>query len=326
MALWHARQLEGSRYVVRLTDSHIDLPSFEQETNMAMQDPKKAEAQPPFPKQEQPHPGSESKMSPKPDYGESSYKGLGRLKDRVALVTGGDSGIGRAVALAFAREGADVVVHYLNEHEDAKQTERIVKDAGRKCVTIAADLSTEAGCKATVEAATRAFGRIDCLVNNAAFQGKAVSNIGDLDYARVEHTFKTNVVAMFGMVRLAMPHMKPGATVINVGSIQAYDPSQSILDYASTKGAIVAFTKGLAQELIATKGIRVNCVAPGPVWTPLIVQSFSAEKSSQFGAKAPMQRPAQPKELAPAFVFLACEESSYVNGEVLGVTGGELLG
>ncbi len=289
------------------------------------QDPKKAERTPPFGKQQQSHPGSEAEMSPKPDYGEASYKGFGRLKDKVALITGADSGIGRAVALAFAREGADIVIAYLSEHEDAKQTERVVKEAGRKCVTVAADISSETGCKAVVEAATKAFSRIDCLVNNAAFQGKAVNNIGDLDYARVEHTFKTNVVAMFSMVRLALPHMKTGGTVINVGSIQAYDPSQSILDYASTKGAIVAFTKGLAQELLESRGIRVNCVAPGPVWTPLIVQSFDAEKNSQFGAKSPMKRPAQPKELAPAFVFLACDESRYVNGEVLGVTGGELL-
>lgn len=277
-----------------------------QETRMPRtpsDDPKHAEKRPPFAKQEQPHPGSEGKMSPRPDYGEQTYKGSGRLQDKVALITGADSGIGRAVALAFAREGADIVVAYLNEHDDANETERVVKAAGRKCVKVAADISTEKGCAQVVQAAIQNFSRLDCLVNNAAYQGKAVSNLGDLTYERVEHTFKTNIVAMFALTRLAVPHMKAGGTIINVGSIQAYDPSHSILDYASTKGAIVAFTKGLAQELLGSRGIRVNCVAPGPVWTPLIVQSFSAEKAASLAPSRLCNAPPNPKSWHPRLCF-----------------------
>jgi NAD(P)-dependent dehydrogenase (short-subunit alcohol dehydrogenase family) len=287
-------------------------------------DPKDRGPKPPFPKQEQSHPGKESQMDPRPDYGESSYRGFGRLRDKVALVTGADSGIGRAVALAFAREGADVVVAYLDEHEDARETQRVVEAAGRRALLVAADLSTEPACRGLIERAAREMGRIDVLVNNAAFQGKQVESIEDLDPERIERTFRVNIIAMFHLVRHALPHMKPGSAIVNTASIQAYHPSAAILDYAATKGAIVAFTKGLAQSLIE-RGIRVNCVAPGPVWTPLVVQSFDAKKNEQFGKNYPMERPAQPKELAPAYVFLACDESRYVNGEVLGVTGGKPL-
>src|SRR4051812_10304623 len=283
-------------------------------------DPKEAGPQPPFPGQEQPAPGHEGAMEPEPDFGEHSYQGLGRLKGRIALVTGGDSGIGRAVSLAFAREGADVAIQYLSEHEDAERTCRLVEEAGRRSLRVAADLDSDAACREVVEQAVRQFGRVDVLVNNAAFQPKAAERFEDLTAERVEKVFRVNIVAMFHLVRHALPHLKEGAAIINVASIQAYQPKPPILDYAATKGAIVTFTKGLAQELIQ-RGIRVNCVAPGPVWTPLIAQSFSEEHVKEFGKSSPMQRPAQPAELAPAFVFLASDESRYVNGEVLGVTG-----
>ncbi|QSQ20185.1 SDR family oxidoreductase [Pyxidicoccus parkwayensis] len=286
--------------------------------------PRTAGPKPPFPEQTQPHPGHEGQMEPQPDYGEQSYKGLGRLTDRVALVTGGDSGIGRAVCLAFAREGADLAVSFLNEGDDANHVKRVVEDAGRKALLLPGDLSLEAHCRKVVEDTVKRYGRIDILVNNAAFQGQAVEKFEDLDAERVERTFRTNILAMFHLVRYALPHMKAGATIINTASIQAYQPSPGILDYASTKGAIVAFTKGLAQDLIK-RGIRVNAVAPGPVWTPLIPQSFSADKVKEFGAKSAMGRPAQPAELAPSYVFLASDESRFVNAEVLGVTGGGVL-
>jgi NAD(P)-dependent dehydrogenase (short-subunit alcohol dehydrogenase family) len=287
-------------------------------------DPRKAAQPGERPPQEQEATGRESEMEPRPDFGKDSYRGYGRLKDRVALITGADSGIGRAVALAFAREGADVVVGYLENHGDAAETTSLVQQEGRGALAVAADLADDAGCKRLVQQAVQRFGRIDILVNNAAFQGKTVEAFEDLDAERVERTFRTNVIAMFHLVRHALPHMQEGAVIINTASIQAYQPSPQILDYATTKGAIVTFTKGLAQGLIQ-RGIRVNCVAPGPVWTPLIVQSFPAEKSAKFGDDSPMERPAQPAELAPAFVFLASDESRYVNGEVLGVTGGKPL-
>jgi NAD(P)-dependent dehydrogenase (short-subunit alcohol dehydrogenase family) len=288
------------------------------------EDPRDKGKKPPFPRQEQPHPGSEAQMSPSPDYGEESYQGLGRLKDRIALVTGGDSGIGRAVALAFAREGADVAISYLNEHEDARESQRVVEAAGRRSLLLPGDIADDAHCARIVAEAVSRLGRIDILVNNAAHQGEAVDRFEEIDAARVERTLRVNVAAMFNLTRHALAHMKAGANIINVASIQAYKPSPPILDYATTKGAIVTFTKGLAQHLIE-RGIRVNCVAPGPVWTPLVVQSFGPEKNARFGQDSPMERPAQPVELAPAFVFLASDESRYVNGEVLGVTGGKPL-
>ncbi|HYI02425.1 glucose 1-dehydrogenase [Hyalangium sp.] len=287
-------------------------------------DPRHAGQKPPLPEQPQPHPGIEERMQQAPDYGEQSYKGLGRLKDRVALVTGGDSGIGRAVCLAFAREGADLAFGYLNEYEDAEKTRRLLEGEGRQVLAMAGDLALEAHCRKLVEDTVKRFGRIDVLVNNAAYQGKEVEKFEEYDAERVERTFRVNIMAMFHLVRLALPHMKEGGTIINVASVQAYQPSPSILDYASTKGAIVTFTKGLAQSLIE-RGIRVNCVAPGPVWTPLIPQSFSGEHLKKFGESNPMGRPAQPAELAPSFVFLASDESRYVNGEILGVTGGKVL-
>jgi len=288
-------------------------------------DPKEQGKKPPFPQKEQEHPGSDREMAPRPDYGEETYRGFGRLKDRVAVITGADSGIGRAVALAFAREGADVVISYLNEHQDAQETRRLVESAGRRAALVAGDLAEESQCRRAIEETVRAFGRIHLLVNNAAYQGKAVEKFEEIDAARIERTFRVNVEAMFHLVRYALPHFEKGGAIINSASVQAYHPSASILDYAATKGAIVTFTKGLAQELIG-RGIRANCVAPGPVWTPLVAQSFDREKLKEFGKNYPMQRPAQPAELAPAYVFLASDESRYVNGEVLGVTGGKPLG
>ena len=287
-------------------------------------DPRTSGPKPPFPEQTQPAPGHEGQMAPEPDYGEQSYKGLGRLKDRVALVTGGDSGIGRAVCLAFAREGADVAFAYLNESDDANHTRRVVEASGRQALALAGDIALEATCKKLVEDTVKRFGRIDVLVNNAAYQGKSVDKFEELDAERVERTFRVNILAMFHLVRYALPHMKEGSTIINTASIQAYQPSPNILDYATTKGAIVAFTKGLSQELVS-RGIRVNAVAPGPVWTPLIPQSFEGEKVKEFGKSNPMGRPAQPAELAPSYVFLACDESRFVTGDILGVTGGMLL-
>jgi NAD(P)-dependent dehydrogenase (short-subunit alcohol dehydrogenase family) len=293
-------------------------------TTQGQVDPRKAEKQPPFPKQEQSAPGSEAEMSPRPDYGRETYQGHGRLTDRIAVVTGGDSGIGRAVALAFAREGAHVAIVYLSEDADADESAKAIEESGRKVLKVRADLSRDQECERVVGEIVRKFGRIDVLVNNAAKQGKAVERFEDLTAERVEETFRTNIVAMFNLVRHALPHMKEGATIINTGSIQAYQPSAVILDYAATKGAIVTFTKGLSESLLE-RGIRVNCVAPGPVWTPLVMQSFSKEQNAEFGKQSPMGRPAQPAELAPAFVFLASDESRYVSGEVLGVTGGKPL-
>jgi NAD(P)-dependent dehydrogenase (short-subunit alcohol dehydrogenase family) len=287
-------------------------------------DPRSGRHQPPFPNQEQTGTGRESEMDPPPDYGFDSYRGLGRLRDRVAIVTGGDSGIGRAVALAFAREGADVAIVYLEQDDDAKASAQAVREAGRRALTVRADLAQDQECARVVREVVATFQRIDILVNNAGRQDKAVDSFEQLTRERVEGTFRTNILAMFSLVHHALPHLQPGATIINTASIQAYQPSAAILDYATTKGAIVTFTKGLSESLLE-RGIRVNCVAPGPVWTPLVVASFDAAQNAKFGKNSPMGRPAQPAELAPAFVFLACEESRYVSGEILGVTGGKPL-
>jgi len=286
-------------------------------------DPRHQGLKPPIkepPQNEQP--GRESQMRNKPDHGEESYQGHGKLMGKKALITGADSGIGRAVALAFAREGADVAIAYYDEHEDARETERWVKQAGRRAVLLPGDLADPETCGKLVSQTVEALGGLDIVVNNAAHQGKTVPNFEDLPAERFERTFRVNIISMFYIVQKALAHLPPGGTIINTASIQAYKPSAEILDYATTKGAIVSFTKGLAQQLIEKKGVRVNCVAPGPVWTPLIPQSFEGDKLENFGKQSPAKRPAQPAELAPAFVFLASSDSSYVNGEVLGVTGG----
>jgi NAD(P)-dependent dehydrogenase (short-subunit alcohol dehydrogenase family) len=262
-------------------------------------------------------------MTPKPDFGEESYKGFGRLEGKAAIITGGDSGIGRAVALAFAREGADVLISYLNEEQDAQETLRVVREAGRKAVAVPGDISDEAHCQQIVQRAVQEFGKLDILVNNAAYQ-MTHQSIQELTAEEIRYTFGTNIFAMFFLSKAAIQHMQPGSTIINTASIQAYQPSSSLLAYASTKGAIVTFSKGLSQEVIQ-QGIRVNVVAPGPVWTPLIPATMPPQQVSQFGQQSPMQRPAQPAELAPAYVFLASQESSYITGEVIGVTGGSPL-
>ena len=291
------------------------------------QDPKEAGPKPPFPKQTQNHPGMENQMRPRPDYGLETYQGHGRLKGKVALITGGDSGIGRAVALAFAREGvAAIAIGYLPEESvDADEARDAIMAEGVECLTVPGDLADEAYCRRLISETAERFGRIDILVNNAAFQGKALESFDEFDTSRVEKTLRVNILAPFILVREALPYMQPGAVVINVASIQAYSPSPEILDYAMTKGALVTLTKGLTASL-SERGIRVNAVAPGPVWTPIIAQSFGEDKVKDFGKNYPMERPAQPVELAPAFVFLASEEARFVNGEILGVTGGKPLG
>jgi NAD(P)-dependent dehydrogenase (short-subunit alcohol dehydrogenase family) len=292
-------------------------------TGPTTENPREAGTKPPFPQEQLEHPGLESEMTPRPDYGEESYRGVGRLHGKVALITGGDSGIGRAVALAFAREGADVFISYLNEDSDAEETARVVREAGRKAVLAPGDISEEAHCRSLVERAVSELGRLDILVNNAAFQmsREGIEQIPDGEW---EHTFQTNIFAMYYLCRASWPHLQPGSAIINVASIQAYQPSPQLLPYASTKGAIVTFSKALAEEGLQ-KGIRVNVVAPGPVWTPLIPATMPEEKAQAFGQDSPMGRPAQPAELAPLFFFLASNESSYIAGEVVGVTGGKPL-
>lgn len=261
-------------------------------------------------------------MTPQADHGETSYKGLGRLTDRVALITGGDSGIGRAVAIAFAREGADVVLSYLpEEEEDARASAEWVVQAGRKAVLAAGDIRDERQCTALVDRAFAEFGRLDILVNNAAFQ-RTHDSIEEFTTEEFDATFKTNVYAMFWLCRAALPRMKSGASIINTASIQAFDPSANLLAYAPTKAAIVNFTKALSQTAMK-QGVRVNAVAPGPVWTPLIPSTMPEDKTREFGKQTSFGRAAQPVEIAPLFVFLASNEARFVTGEVYGVTGGQ---
>jgi NAD(P)-dependent dehydrogenase (short-subunit alcohol dehydrogenase family) len=270
-----------------------------------------------------PHPGLTGQMREKPDHGEDTYRGSGRLAGRAAVITGGDSGIGRAVALAFAREGADVLLSYLeSEEKDADETARLVTDAGRRAVRVPGDIRAESHCRHIIDRAVAEFGRVDILVNNAAYQMTRPGGIVDITTEQFDQVFKTNVYAMFWLCRSAVGHMSTGATIINTASIQAFQPSAPLLDYATSKAAIVNFTKALAADLVG-RGIRVNCVAPGPVWTPLIPATMPEGKVDDFGAQTPMGRAAQPAELAPAYVFFASQESSYVTGEVLGVTGGQ---
>jgi NAD(P)-dependent dehydrogenase (short-subunit alcohol dehydrogenase family) len=262
-------------------------------------------------------------MDPKPDYGEDTYKGSNRLQGKKAIITGGDSGIGRAVALAFAREGADVAVSYLDEHEDAQETKRLVEEAGRQCILLPGDISKAAHCREIVKKTVEGFGRIDVLVNNAAHQ-MTFESIDEISDEEWDKTFATNISSMFYITKAAVPHMSAGSSIINTASINADTPSPQLLAYATTKGAIQNFTAGLAQ-LLAEKGIRANTVAPGPVWTPLIPATMPTEKVQHFGEQVPMKRPAQPCELAPVYVMLASTESSYVSGATVAVTGGKPL-
>jgi NAD(P)-dependent dehydrogenase (short-subunit alcohol dehydrogenase family) len=275
------------------------------------------------PQQQERQPGREGEMSPQPDY-EPRFPGSGRLKGKVALVTGGDSGIGRAVAVLFAREGADVAIVYLDEGEDAQATKAAVEKEGRRCLAIAGDVGWEDFCRQAVERTVRELGRLDVLVNNAAEQHPKGS-IEEISEEQLERTFRTNIFGYFHMTKAAVPHLKPGASIVNTTSVTAYRGSPQLLDYSSTKGAILAFTRSLA-EALAEKGIRVNGVAPGPIWTPLIPSTFPEEKVKTFGANVPMKRPGQPNEVASCHLFLACEDSSYMTGQVLHPNGGEVVG
>lgn len=269
-------------------------------------------------------PGLESEMTPPPKYEPKDYKAAGKLLGKAALITGGDSGIGRAVAVAFAKEGADVVISYLNEHTDAEETKRQVEQEGRKCILVSGDIGVEAFCQDLINKTVEGLGKLDILINNAAEQHPQ-EKIEYITNEQLERTFRTNIFSMFYLTKAAMPHLGQGSTIVNTTSITAYRGSPQLLDYSATKGAILAFTRSLSMNLV-TKGIRVNAVAPGPIWTPLIPSTFDEKKVSEFGASQPMQRPGQPEELAPAFVYLASDDSSYVSGQVMHVNGGEIVG
>lgn len=276
---------------------------------------------PPFPKQQQPMPGRTAAMDPVPDHGEESYRGSGRLAGKRAVITGADSGIGRAVAIAYAREGADILISYLDEDDDAKETQRWVEDAGRKAILVPGDIQNPAHCRAIIDKAAQELGGVDILVNNAAHQA-SFSDIGEISDEEWELTFKVNIHAMFYLTKAAIAHMPKGSAIINTASINSDMPNPSLLAYATTKGAIQNFTAGLAQAL-AEKGIRANAVAPGPIWTPLIPSTLDEESTSNFGKQVPMKRPGQPAELATAYVMLADPLSSYVSGATIAVTGGK---
>ncbi len=268
-------------------------------------------------------PGLESEMTPKPVAVDERRRGAGRLQGKVALITGGDSGIGRAVAALFAREGADIAIAYLNEHGDAQETKRLVEAEGRRCITHAGDIGDEGFCQQLVQRTVQEFGKLDILVNNAAEQHPQKS-LADISAQQLERTFRTNIFAMFFLTKAALPHLKPGAAIVNTTSVTAYRGSPQLLDYSSTKGAIVSFTRSLSINL-AEKGIRVNAVAPGPIWTPLIPATFDEDKVKSFGADVPLGRPGQPEEVAPAFLFLASDDASYISGQVIHPNGGEVI-
>lgn len=276
---------------------------------------------PPFKPQQQPVPGDQSRMEPYPDCGEASYKGSGRMANKIALITGADSGIGRAVAIAFAREGADVAISYLDEHEDAKETARWVEEAGRQCLLLPGDLANKAHCSAIVNETVSKFGRIDVLVNNAAFQMShdTLEEISDEEWLK---TFDINITAMFRICKAALPSMAADSSIINTSSVNSDAPKPTLLPYATTKGAIANFTAGLAQ-MLGPRGIRVNSVAPGPIWTPLIVSTMPEEAVKSFGEETPLGRPGQPVEVAPIYVLLASDEGSYISGSRYSVTGGK---
>lgn len=274
--------------------------------------------------QEQDLPGVEQKMTPQPVFDNPDVKGSNKLNNKVAFITGADSGIGRAVAALFAKQGADIINVYLNEHEDAKVTQETVEQYGRKCLSIAGDITSEEFCISSIEHAVKEFGRIDILVNNAAVQFEQ-KNLEDITSEQLLKTFQTNIFAMFWLTKAALPHMSEGSSIINSTSVTAYRGSSSLMDYASTKGAILAFTRSLSANLVE-KGIRVNAVAPGPIWTPLIVATFDAEKAAKHGSDVPMKRAGEPVEVAPSYLFLACnDDSSYITGQVLHPNGGAVI-
>ena len=275
------------------------------------------------PQEQDQQPGIEAEMTPQPVYISPTYRAAGKLSGKVALITGGDSGIGRAVAVHFAREGANVAVVYLNEHGDAQKTQRLVEEAGQRALLIAGDVGEVEFCRRAVEQTLSEFGRLDVLVNNAAEQHPQ-DDLLDITPQQLEQTFRTNIFGYFFMAQAALPHLKAGSTIINTASVTMYQGSPGLLDYASTKGAIVAFTRSLSGQLLE-KGIRVNGVAPGPIWTPLIPATFPADKVAEFGANVPMKRPGQPAEVATCYVFLASDDSSYISGQMLHPNGGEIV-
>ena len=292
-------------------------------TDRRQDDPKNFGEKPPFPQEELEYPGLESDMTPRPDFGEESYTGSGKLDDKVAVITGGDSGIGRAVALAYAREGADVVISYLSEDSDAQETVRLVESAGRKALAIPGDIGEEQHCLDILDRTLQEFGRLDILVNNAAYQ-TTHDDIQDLPSEEWDRAFKTNIYATFYLSRAALRHLPAGGTIINTTSIQSTNPSTELIHYASTKAAINNFTRALS-EIGLKQSVRVNAVAPGPVWTPLIPATMDAQKAQHFAENSQMGRPAQPAELAPLYVFLASDDASYISGQIIGVTGGTPL-
>jgi NAD(P)-dependent dehydrogenase (short-subunit alcohol dehydrogenase family) len=275
------------------------------------------------PQEQSRQPGLEEEMKPKPKAEDRTYRAAGKLQGRVALITGGDSGIGRAIAIVFAKEGADIAVVYLNEHQDAGETKKRVEEEGRRCVTIAGDVGSEDFCRDAVERTVRELGRLDVLVNNAAEQHMK-ENLQDISADQLERTFRTNIFSQFFMTKAALNHLKKGSVIINSASVTAYKGNPYLIDYSSTKGAIVAFTRSLALSL-ADKGIRVNGVAPGPIWTPLIPASFPGEKVATFGSDTPMKRAGEPEEVANCYTFLACDDSSYMTGQMLHPNGGKIV-
>jgi len=278
----------------------------------------------PFPPQHQDQqPGIESQMNPRPEFDDPRYIGSGKLKDKVAIITGGDSGQGRAIAVAFAKEGADVAIIYLNEHSDAEETKQIVEQKGRRCLSIAGDIGDETFCRSVVKETVDHFGKLDILVNNAAEQFVQYS-LEDITSAQMEKTFRTNFFSIFYLTKASLPHMKPGSAIINCASLTAYEGNELLIDYSATKGAIVAFTRSLSKSLHSS-GIRVNGVCPGSIWTPLIPASFPADQVANWGAKTPMKRAGQPREIAPAYVFLASDDSSYMSGQFLHINGGVII-